>query len=116
MTYTIVWTNTATKEYRTLRSQDPLGATTVADAVRALAEDPSPQPSRSLGTTEFRRLRVGPFRILYRLDDAAHAVLVEHWDGRPANGRSERSIHRDAATRARDAGNVCDTVPRNEVS
>jgi len=39
--------------------------------------DPRPSASRQLGTTDFRRLRVGVFRILYRVDEAS-AVVIEH--------------------------------------
>lgn len=88
MTHTIVWTNSATAAYRELRSHDRPGAATVGDAVRALASDPRPPTSRRLGTTDFYRLRVGPFRILYRVDDDASAVVVEHV-GRAAGDRAE---------------------------
>ncbi|HEX3611630.1 MAG TPA: type II toxin-antitoxin system RelE/ParE family toxin [Sporichthyaceae bacterium] len=85
MSYTVVWTNPAMTEYRKLRSQDRPAATTVGDAVRALAIDPRPPASGQLGTTEFRRLRAGAFRILYRLDDEASTVVIEHLGRIPAD-------------------------------
>jgi len=86
VTHTIVWTAPAMTEYRNLRGQDRPGAAVVSDAVRSLAEDPRPAASRQLGSTAFRRLRVGSFRVLYRLDDEASAVVIEHIGRVPGAG------------------------------
>ncbi|HEX3827209.1 MAG TPA: type II toxin-antitoxin system RelE/ParE family toxin [Sporichthyaceae bacterium] len=88
MSYALVWTEPAMTEYRKLRGQDRPGAKTVSDAVRGLAIDPQPAGTRQLGSTEFRRMRVGAFRILYRLDEEASAVIVEHV-GRIPGGRAD---------------------------
>jgi mRNA interferase RelE/StbE len=78
MSFTIVWTNPAMTAYRQLRLHDQPGAAIITDATRALAIDPRPADSRQLGTTDFRRLRIGDYRVLYRVDDALSAVVVEN--------------------------------------
>jgi mRNA interferase RelE/StbE len=62
--------------FRTLRDDDPEGATLIANAVTALREDPRPQNSTALGATGFRRLRVERYRVLYEL--TADLVRVMH--------------------------------------
>jgi mRNA interferase RelE/StbE len=112
MSYTVVWTNQAMTEYRTLRSKDRQGATTVGDAVRALAIGPRPAAGRQLGNTDFRRLRVGAFRVLYRPGDEASALIAEHvgrisperTDWRVAAGQLSRSRDRPAQQPKRAGG------------
>jgi mRNA interferase RelE/StbE len=87
MSFTVVWTNLAMTAYRLLRIEDRSGAAIIRDAVRALAIDPRPPQSRQLGTTDFRRLRIGSYRVLYRVDDIQCTVVVEkvgRAPGRPA--------------------------------
>ncbi len=48
-------------------------------AVRALAEDPRPRAAakmRGTGRLEDWRVRVGDYRIVYRVDDVAREVLI----------------------------------------
>jgi mRNA-degrading endonuclease RelE of RelBE toxin-antitoxin system len=61
--------------YRTLRDDDPEGATLVANAIAALRTEPRPPNSRALGKTEFRRLRVDRYRVLYELTSDAIRIM-----------------------------------------
>lgn len=55
----------------------------VIEATRGLAQDPRPFPQSSKlegRGDEDRRLRVGDYRVLYRVDDSSRVVLVgEVW-------------------------------------
>ena len=49
----------------------------VADALRSLANDPRPVGSRKLaGTKHDWRIRVGEYRIIYEIADAAKVVRI----------------------------------------
>jgi len=48
------------------------------DAIRALATNPRPAGSAKLTAREGWRIRVGDFRVLYDIDDAAKTVTVLH--------------------------------------
>lgn len=65
MMHVVIWLPEAMAAYRRLRADDPEGAKRIAAAVAALAFDPRPGESTALGTTSFRRLRLGIFRVLY---------------------------------------------------
>ena len=87
MTCRVIWLTEAMAAYRRLRVADPDGAKMVAAAVRALADEPAPPDSTSLGGTAFRRLRQGDYRILYGVDRDATMISVMHV-GRLPHGRS----------------------------
>jgi mRNA interferase RelE/StbE len=72
----IVWLPGAMSAYRALREDDPEGATLIANAVAALRTEPRPENSTALGDTEFRRLRVERYRVLYEL--AQDTIRVMH--------------------------------------
>ena len=76
MTYTVVWENAAMIEFRRLRALDPVGAKATAVAVRALADEPTPEAARPLGTSGFHRLHVGTWRVLYLPDGDTLTVHV----------------------------------------
>ena len=78
MSFTVIWTNPAVTAYRTLRGHDHTGAATVRAGILALAGDPRPTGSRQFGGTDFHRLRIGDYRVLYRVDDAAATIVVEN--------------------------------------
>lgn len=81
MTYTVVWEHQAMNELRRLRAIDPIGAKATVAAVRALADDPTPEATRSLGTSGYYSLRVGSWRVLYRPDGdtvTVHVLKVGH--------------------------------------
>jgi mRNA interferase RelE/StbE len=46
------------------------------DAIRSLAAEPRPSGCRKLRGREGYRLRVGSYRIVYRIDDSERAVTV----------------------------------------
>jgi mRNA interferase RelE/StbE len=50
----------------------------VAAALRSLADNPRPAGCQKLMGRDAWRIRVGEYRVLYDIDDAAHAVLVVH--------------------------------------
>jgi mRNA-degrading endonuclease RelE of RelBE toxin-antitoxin system len=72
----IVWLPGAMTAFRKLREDDQEGATLIANAVAALPAEPRPANSTALGDTEFRRLRVERYRVLYEL--TASTVRVMH--------------------------------------
>ncbi|MFI1855542.1 type II toxin-antitoxin system RelE/ParE family toxin [Streptomyces sp. NPDC020480] len=76
MTYTVVWQQHATTEFRRLRQLDPQGAKECAAAVRELGEDPRPPQARQLGGSAYWRLSAGDWRILYEPEDETVTVLV----------------------------------------
>lgn len=51
----------------------------IIEAIRRLASDPRPRGSRKLaGDEATNRIRVGAYRVIYEIDDAAREVLVTH--------------------------------------
>ncbi len=76
MTHTVVWENAAMNEFRRLRAVDPVGAKATAVAVRALADEPTPEAARPLGTSGFYRLHVGTWRVLYQPDGETVTIHV----------------------------------------
>lgn len=50
----------------------------VRDALRALADDPRPPGCKKLQGREGWRIRVGDYRVLYKIDDLQQAVEVVH--------------------------------------
>jgi hypothetical protein len=72
----IVWLPAAMTAFRTLREDDPDGAMLIANAVAALRAEPRPPNSTALGDTDFRRLRVERYRVLYEL--TSDAVRIMH--------------------------------------
>ncbi|MGB7631413.1 MAG: type II toxin-antitoxin system RelE/ParE family toxin [Candidatus Deferrimicrobium sp.] len=75
-TYTVEFTHRAEKDFRAL---PPEIRRRLASKIDALAIDPRPQGVRILaGTEDIFRLRVGDYRILYRiLDDRLVVLLVK---------------------------------------
>jgi mRNA interferase RelE/StbE len=50
----------------------------ICDAIRDLGSNPRPTGCRKLVNREGWRIRVGDYRVIYQVDDAARAVLVLH--------------------------------------
>ena len=50
----------------------------ICAAVRLLADNPRPTNCRKLVNREGWRIRVGDYRIIYRVDDETRTVLVLH--------------------------------------
>ncbi len=61
---------------RQLRKLPPDAAARLRDPILALAHDPRPPGVAALAGTTFLRLRVGDLRLVYAIDDQAHAVVV----------------------------------------
>lgn len=75
MSYTIIWSVSAVRTLRDFREQDPDGATAIRRAVETLADDPRPDASSPYGPA-YRRLRVGRYRLMYRIDDKEISIIV----------------------------------------
>jgi mRNA interferase RelE/StbE len=76
VSYTLVWAQHAVDELRRLRGADPMGGKELMVEIRKLPDRPRPDDASPLGGSGYYRLRVGSWRILYRVDDAASAVHV----------------------------------------
>jgi mRNA interferase RelE/StbE len=50
----------------------------ICDEIRLLASNPRPAGCRKLVNREGWRIRVGDYRVIYQVDDAARVVLVLH--------------------------------------
>jgi len=74
--YSVRLTRAAEKELRRLSAD---GQRQVRARIDALEEDPRPAGVRKLGgRTEDWRIRVGPYRIVYRIRDEVLEVVVIH--------------------------------------
>jgi mRNA interferase RelE/StbE len=77
LTWEVVWEPTALDAATRYLAQDPAGVDVLLHATDQLADNPRPAASRPWGT-EYRRLRHGPWRILYRVDTERRTVCIEH--------------------------------------
>jgi mRNA interferase RelE/StbE len=74
MTYTVLLSPRADRDRRGLSDQIRLR---IRDALLAFEDDPRPTGAAKLSGEHNRwRVRVGDYRILYEVDDAAQQVLV----------------------------------------
>jgi mRNA interferase RelE/StbE len=71
--YRIEVSHTSHHQIRRLPEQSQLR---VNQAIASLAENPRPQGSKKLTAKEGYRIRVGDYRILNQIDDAAKLVIV----------------------------------------
>lgn len=78
MTLAVVWLPAAMNAYRSLRVTDPEGARYIARRIAALAAEPRPEGSSSLGETDFRRLRLDQYRVLSLYEVTPDSVRVMH--------------------------------------
>ncbi|WP_432117002.1 type II toxin-antitoxin system RelE family toxin [Streptomyces sp. bgisy032] len=78
MIYRIVWETNATNAAVRFLKEDPAGLAAVYEAVDALAETPRPLTTSIPYGPDFRRLRVGDYRVLYAIDDDVIRILVTH--------------------------------------
>jgi hypothetical protein len=72
-----MWEPTAVNAAARYLAEDPAGVDSLMQATDQLAEDSRPAASRPWGT-EYRRLRHGPWRIIYRLDADQQKLYIEH--------------------------------------
>jgi mRNA interferase RelE/StbE len=77
VTYEITWALPALDHAVGYLADDKDGVSAALDAVDDLAVDPRTEPSRRL-TGELRRLRVGPYRVVYEIDDERRSITVVH--------------------------------------
>ncbi len=61
---------------RQLRRLPPGDAATLRGPILALAREPRPAGTTKLTGTDFWRLRIGPLRVIYAIDDRARVVVV----------------------------------------
>ena len=61
---------------KTLTKLDPGIQTRISAAIDALATDPRPSGAKKLKGSEFYRIRVGDYRIVYEIRDRQLVVLV----------------------------------------
>jgi mRNA-degrading endonuclease RelE of RelBE toxin-antitoxin system len=76
MTLAVVWLPAAMSAYRSLRVTDPEAAGQIARGIAALGAEPRPEGSSGLGETNFRRLRLDHYRVLYEV--TSDSVRVMH--------------------------------------
>ncbi|MEE1941712.1 type II toxin-antitoxin system RelE/ParE family toxin [Streptomyces sp. TRM 70361] len=77
MTWRVLWEPTALNAAAGHLKNDSRGVDALLRATDRLAENPRPEESRPWGT-DHRRLRHGPWRVLYRIDTGAQALHIEH--------------------------------------
>jgi mRNA interferase RelE/StbE len=74
--YEIEWKRSAGRE---LRNIDPKHIQRILRAVADLADNPLPLGRRKLqGSEQDYRIRVGDYRVIYRMDNRARLVTVYH--------------------------------------
>ena len=73
--YQIEITNTA---HHQLRQLSPVNLLRVHEAIEQLYQNPRPNGVKKLkGEVDFYRIRVGNYRILYEINDAARLISIE---------------------------------------
>ena len=73
MPYTVVVVRSAERE---LKALSPEIAQRIGQRLRALAEDQHPAQTKRLRNSRNFRLRIGDYRVIYAVDDAARLVTV----------------------------------------
>ena len=68
--------------HRQVRKLPPQTQERINRAIARLAENPRPPGARKLTVREGYRIRVGDYRILYRVDDEAKVVVIHRVMGR----------------------------------
>lgn len=77
MTWIVEWEPTALAAAVRFLADDPTSVDALLHATDQLAENPRPASSRPWGM-DHRRLRNGPWRVLYRLGTDGQTVHIEH--------------------------------------
>ncbi len=76
MTYEIVWADEAFAAAEAFLADDPAGLAAVFDRVDDLADDPHPPQAFQWGNTDFLRLRIGRYRVLYEIEEEVIRIDV----------------------------------------
>jgi mRNA interferase RelE/StbE len=78
LTYEIVWADDAFAAAQVYMADDPAGLAAVFNTVDDLANNPRPPEALRWGSTDFVRLRIGKYRVLYEIDDQLIRIAVIH--------------------------------------
>ncbi|MFF4748939.1 type II toxin-antitoxin system RelE family toxin [Streptomyces sp. NPDC002514] len=73
----VQWEPVALDEATGFLKDDPHAVDALLKATDQLAENPRPEGSRAWGVDR-RRLRHGPWRVVYRMDPEARILHIEH--------------------------------------
>ena len=81
MSFQVVFEEKAINQAAGFLADDPDGLRAVLDALDQLVEDPRPPQSFPFGPPDLRRLRVGRYPVLYRIDGKTISVghLARTW-------------------------------------
>lgn len=77
MTWTVTWEPRALDEAAGFLKQNPADVRSLLEATDALTGGPVTEGARPWGTAHYR-LRRGPWRVLYRVDELARTIHIEH--------------------------------------
>jgi mRNA interferase RelE/StbE len=78
LTYEIIWADEAFDAAQAFMAEDPAGLASVFDTVDDLATNPRPPTAIPWGSTDFLRLRIGHYRVLYEINDHLIRINVIH--------------------------------------
>ncbi|MCZ7462327.1 type II toxin-antitoxin system RelE family toxin [Streptomyces sp. WMMC940] len=76
MSYEVVWEPEALAQAERFAKDDPHGVRQVFTAVDRLADDP--RPDGAFGSADLLRIHIGPYRVLYEINDQQIRVSVIH--------------------------------------
>jgi mRNA interferase RelE/StbE len=77
LTYVIRWRVAARKSLQRIQRSDSEAGARIRFAIAALAENPRPNGAKKLvGQKGKWRVRVGTYRVIYLIDDAALTVMI----------------------------------------
>lgn len=71
--YNVEFASRVRKDFRKIPQQD---ADRILARIKALEEDPRPRGSKRLKGEDLYRIRLGNYRVVYEIEDAALLVLV----------------------------------------
>lgn len=77
MTWTVEWEPEATNQVAGFLKTEPAGVAAILDVCDTLEQGPQPAGSSAWGPFH-RRLRSGPWRVLYRIDEETETIHIEH--------------------------------------
>ena len=78
MSYSVTWSERAVSAGSSFLADDREGLAQVLHAADRLADDPRPSGAFPYGSPDLLRIRVGRYRILYEIDQAAESITVLH--------------------------------------
>jgi len=78
VSYAIYWEERAVTLASGYLAGDPAGLSRLVAAVDLLAGEPRPPGSFPYGSEDLRRLRHGPYRVLYEIDPAERMIAILH--------------------------------------